>query len=97
MTEQLDKLSINLLDRLYSVKCKAADSANLQKAAAHLAAKLDEIRSLNRNLSREEIAMMAALNISYDLLNGSQANHAQEKAQQSVAQLNKKIKEFLTQ
>ncbi|MDF2867787.1 MAG: cell division protein ZapA [Gammaproteobacteria bacterium] len=97
MSNQQDKFSIKLLDRMYTVKCTQADLAKLQKAADHLNFKLAEIRQNYKVLSREDIAMMAALNVSYELLNDTQSEVETEKNEQTINSLSKKIKEFLTQ
>jgi len=97
MASSADKFGIKLLERMYSVKCSKADLPKLQKAADHLNLKLAEIRQKYKNLSREEIAMMAALNISYELLNDSKNNVEAEQMEQSLDALSKKIADFLTQ
>lgn len=97
MSNQQDKSSFKLLDRVYSVKCTQADLPNLQKAADYLNQKLAEIRKNNKVLSREEVAMMAALNMSYELLASGKSGAEIENVESSINALSKKIKEFLTQ
>lgn len=97
MTKAQDKFSVNLLDRNYTVKCTDLELPKLQRAADYLNLKLAEIRQTHKLLSREEIAMMAALNMSYELLTNSQHEIESEKNVQTINSLGKKIAEFLTQ
>lgn len=97
MANEQDKFSIKLLDRLYTVKCKKADLPKLQQAADYLNLKLADIRQNYQLLSREEIAMMAALNVSYEIVNDIQSEADIEKNEQAINLLSKKIEEFLTQ
>lgn len=94
MTKHQDKVSVKLLERLYAVKCTEAEQPKLQEAVEYLNKKLFAIRQNHKNLSREEIAMMAALNISYELLNGEADSFDSTEA---MSQLNKKIADFFAQ
>lgn len=94
MIKHPNKVEVELLERLYSVKCSEIEQPKLHEAAEYLNKKLIEIRQHHKTLTREEIAMMAALNISYETLNGQFDNSG---ANQAITQLNKKIADFLTQ
>ncbi len=97
MINERDKFSIKLLDRVYTVRCTKADLPKLQQAADYLNLKLADIRQNYQLLSREEIAMMAALNVSYELITNTQNEVESEKNVQTINSLSKKIAEFLTQ
>ena len=97
MTQQPNNFKVKILERVYSLKCDPADLPNLQKAADHLNQKLQEIRTSYKTLSREEIAMMAALNSSYEMFNQKQDGFQQDEIQQTADALSKKIEDFLTQ
>jgi cell division protein ZapA len=95
--QQNNNFTVKLLERAYTIKCSQAEVSELQKAADYLQNKLSAIRQNYANLSREEVAMMVALNMSYELLTQTQAGPEKDKAHEVVVNLSKKIEEFLTQ
>ncbi|MEM9243802.1 MAG: cell division protein ZapA [Pseudomonadota bacterium] len=61
-------LEITLLGKHYQVKCPPENAELLKSAADYLNGKLDEIHKSTRAMSADRVAMMAALNICYELL-----------------------------
>lgn len=61
-------LDIKLLDRELRVACRDEERGELLDAVAYLDKKMREIRDAGRIASTERIALMAALNISHELL-----------------------------
>ncbi|NRP10730.1 MULTISPECIES: cell division protein ZapA [unclassified Marinobacterium] len=66
-------LTVALLDKEYTLSCPAGAEAGLIAAAENLNEKMREISSSGKLLGMERIAVMAALNLSYDNLNSSKA------------------------
>jgi cell division protein ZapA len=61
-------LSIKLLDRELRVACPEEEQGELLDAVAYLDRKMREIREAGKIVSVERIALMAALNITHELL-----------------------------
>lgn len=63
-----DKLTIQLLDKSFQVRCPEDSRPALQAAARFLDARMREVRDHGRVVGMERVAMMTALNITYDFL-----------------------------
>jgi cell division protein ZapA len=61
-------LEVKILEKDYLVACPNDKRAALEGAASHLDAKMREIRASGKVHGTERIAVMAALNITYELL-----------------------------
>ncbi|WP_299793096.1 cell division protein ZapA [uncultured Shewanella sp.] len=78
-------IEISLLGRTYSIACPQGQEEALQHVAQNLEKQLSSLKTRTNNLSREEIAIMAALNIGYELL------EEQQKNQDYIQQMDDKI------
>jgi len=63
-------VTVKILDTEYRVSCPPEELEALHAAAAYLTEKMRDIRETGKILGVERIAVMAALNVSYELLNG---------------------------
>ncbi len=61
-------LTVTILDRDYRVACPAGQEAQLTNAANTLDNKMQEIRDTGKVFGIERIAVMAALNLTHELL-----------------------------
>jgi cell division protein ZapA len=61
-------IEVSILDRTLRIACNEEEKADLLKAVEYLDAKMREIRNGGRTLGSERIALMAALNITHELL-----------------------------
>ena len=61
-------IKIRILDKDYQVNCKPEEQGALQASATLLSNKMEEIRSGSNIIGIERIAVMAALNLTHDLL-----------------------------
>jgi len=68
MNGAIKTLDIKLLDRELRVACPEEERGELLDAVAYLDRKMREIRDSGKITSIERIAMMAALNITHELL-----------------------------
>lgn len=64
-----ESLSIKILEKEYRVSCPAEDKESLLASANLLNEKLNEIKQKGAVIGTERIAVMAALNMSHELLN----------------------------
>ena len=61
-------LDVTILGREFKVACKESERAELAEAVAHLDRQMREIRDRGKVSGVDRIAVMAALNITHDLL-----------------------------
>tara|TARA_R110001592_G_scaffold127070_3_gene338617 strand:- start:78 stop:368 length:291 start_codon:yes stop_codon:yes gene_type:complete len=67
----VNTLKVKILEKDYLVSCPDDKKGALTAAAGHLDSKMRDIRSSGKVLGTERIAVMAALNITYELLESS--------------------------
>ncbi len=63
-----EPVAVNILDREVLIACTPEERASLLDAARYLDAKMREMRSNARSAPLDRIAILAALNISHELL-----------------------------
>jgi cell division protein ZapA len=94
-----DTVVVKLLDKDYQVACPPGQQDALVESATHLDAQMRTIRANGKVIGLERIAVMAALNITNELLQGKgKTDEAQDEAASSSNQLknlNDKIDEAL--
>lgn len=84
----LQAVQVFILEQSYTLTCPTGKEASLRNAAASLDQKLRDIKAGGRVLGLERMAVMAALNMSAELLDCQAQLDTLEKALQ---QLNQKI------
>ncbi len=62
------ELNIKLLGRRFTLRCAEGEIDELEQASAMLEHKLEQLQHNAKNKDLEQIALMAALNLSHDLL-----------------------------
>lgn len=78
-------IDITLLGRTYSIACPVGQENALRAVAQKVEQQLTSLKARTNSLSREEIAIMAALNIGYELF------EEQQKNQDYMKQMNERI------
>lgn len=68
MTADVSRVSVRILEKDYHVACPAEERAALLDSAEYLNRKMREIRDSGKVVGLDRIAVMAALNITNDLL-----------------------------
>jgi cell division protein ZapA len=68
MSKQSTTLEVKILDKEYLVACPAEEQEALIRAARHLDSKMRQIRTSGKVFGTERIAVMAALNMTHELL-----------------------------
>lgn len=97
-------VAVRILDKEYQVACPEEQQAELLLSAKHLDQQMRAIRQSGKVIGLERIAVMAALNISHELLrarNGAEPAEASSDeatpSPRSLASLNDKLEEALHQ
>ena len=86
---QPNTVTVHILDKEYCIACPADERANLESAARYLDGKMREIRSGVKVIGADRIAVMAALNITHDLL------HKQQRLDQEADSTRAKVRDLL--
>ena len=74
----VNTLKVKILEKDYLVSCPDDKRSSLESAADHLDEKMREIRSSGKVHGIEKIAVMAALNITYELIEGSRGKEGEQ-------------------
>ena len=86
---QPNTVTVHILDKEYCIACPADERANLESAARYLDGKMREIRSGGKVIGADRIAVMAALNITHDLL------HKQQRLDQEANSTREHVRDLL--
>jgi len=85
-------VSLNILGKLYKVKCPQEKIAELREAAQYLESKMREIGHSGKTASTDRLAVVTALNITHELLaQKKQANTYMDMMGQQIRNLQTKI------
>lgn len=88
MSSDKHTTEITLLDRKYLIACPPEEQDELLRAAQYLNQKLLDIRRGGKVLSLERLAIMAALNITHELIRQDDSQHS---SQAQILRLNEKM------
>lgn len=88
-------VTVKILDKEYQVACPEEQEAELVVSAKYLDKQMRGIRDSGKVIGLERIAVMAALNISYELLQASDQAESGPPAGDSVKRLHNKIDDAL--
>lgn len=86
---QSNTLNVQILDKEYCIACPPEERINLESAARYLDSKMREIRSSGKVIGADRVAVMAALNITHDLL------HKQERLDHDTSSTRERVRELL--
>ena len=67
-------VEVNIMGRDFTVSCTDEERLGLMKAVNYLDKKMRDIQSTGKVVGVERIAVMAALNITHELLNAKNGN-----------------------
>ncbi|TCK06035.1 cell division protein ZapA [Marinobacterium mangrovicola] len=68
MSKDARTVTVKLLDKEYTISCPDGAEAELLASADYLDSKMREIKSSGKIVGLERIAVMAALNVSHELI-----------------------------
>ena len=92
MSEQSTAVQVKILDKEYQVNCPPADQEALLKSAKYLDENMRKIKERGNIHGAEKIAVMAALNITHDMLKKNRAiNEARHTTAEHVKDIEDKI------
>ncbi|MDH3343454.1 MAG: cell division protein ZapA [Gammaproteobacteria bacterium] len=86
-----ESLSVNILGKEYRVGCPAEEKESLLASAKMLNEKLNEIKARGSVIGTERIAVMAALNMSHELLNSQALTEEHSELNDRIDSLSEKI------
>ena len=97
---ETETVTVSILDKDYQVACPPEQQAELIVSASYLDKQMRSIRETGKVIGLERIAVMAALNISHELLQATELEDtsvpaAQDVSEEAVSSLNLKIEEAL--
>ena len=84
MSEQSTAIQVTILDKEYQVNCPPSDQEALIKSARYLDESMQKIKGRGNIHGAEKIAVMAALNITHDMLR-KQVQSLEEKIDLALA------------
>jgi cell division protein ZapA len=92
MSEQNTAIQVTILDKEYQVSCPPSDQEALIKSARYLDESMRKIKSRGNIHGAEKIAVMAALNITHDMLRKNLLiNETRQTTSEQVQSLEEKI------
>lgn len=68
MIDKTVHTSIEILGKVYSLRCPESELESLQQAAHYLNEKMEEVQESGKAINLERIAIITALNITYQYL-----------------------------
>ena len=96
MTGESVTVTVKLLDREFLVGCKPNEREGLLSAVEHLNQKMREIRHASRSPGYDRIAVLAALDITHEVLMLRRSQSAMsDSAGEHIAMLRRKLEDAL--
>lgn len=86
---QSNTVTVHILDKEYCITCPTDERSNLESAARYLDGKMREIRGSGKVIGADRIAVMAALNITHDLL------HKQQRLDREASSTREQVRDLL--
>jgi cell division protein ZapA len=91
-----ESVTLKILDKEYRVACQPDEKDSLTASAKFLTTRLNEIKSKGSIIGAERIAIMAALNISHELLTGESLVNEYNDIEQRIDGLSEKIQSTIS-
>lgn len=94
---QPNSVTVQILDKEYRVACPDGEEQSLIESARQLDEKMRNIRQSGKVIGMERIAVMAALNISHELLLlNSEHKQLKDKTRQRLSKITQKVDQALS-
>lgn len=90
-----EALTVTIMGKEYRVACPEEEKANLLASADLLNEKLDEIKAQGSVIGTERIAIMAALNMSHEILHNQSLSTEHEDLNSRIDELSERISESM--
>ena len=85
----IETVTVQILEKEYRISCPADERANLESTARYLDGKMREIRGSGKVIGADRVAVMAALNITHELL------HRQDDVSLEVSSTRERVRDLL--
>ncbi len=96
MSKENKRLNVHILDKEFLIACPEDEEISLRSSAQYLDKKMREIRDSGKVVGLDRIAVMAALNITHDLLtNKNQKDDINQSISSRVRNIQEKIESAL--
>ena len=86
-------VSVVILGQTYKINCPKGHEADLKESAQYLNDQMNDIQSGGKNIPLEKLAVLAALNITHDMLSSKKYARANE---QQLRELTSQLDNALT-
>ena len=87
-----EPVNVRILDREFAVGCEPSEREQLLAAAQLVDARMREVRGGNRTAALDRVAVLTALNLAHELLQGRQEGGSSEQAIRSaLGEMNRKL------
>ena len=90
-------VSIDILDKSYQVACEPEQEAELKQAANDLDDQMRAIRSTGKVIGLERVAIMAALNLSHQVLVMKSGGQPEDPLEEQLKSITSRLDEALFQ
>src|SRR3990167_7207384 len=98
MTDKISTTTIEILGKLYPVRCSAAEVESLQMAAKLLNQKMSEAQASGKAINLERIAIITALNLANQVLQtDNHKSSVMQKINQRLTNLQDKLEAAMTE
>ncbi len=95
MSEEQKPVTVNILDKEYTVACTDDEREALHNSVEFLNGKIKEVRSNGKVVGSERIVVMAALNIVHEFLEHQNSNEVPDNIQDTIRRVHDKISNVL--
>jgi cell division protein ZapA len=96
MSDAIARVSVRILDKEYQVACPGDERDDLMRCAELLNLRMREIRDSGKIIGLDRIAVMAALNISHELIRANQSDDkVDDKLGERVRQMREQVESEL--
>ncbi|PWG62972.1 cell division protein ZapA [Spiribacter halobius] len=90
-----EPVKVNILDREFLVACPPEERAALLESAQILSERMREIRDSGKIVGMDRIAVMAALNLTHEMLQARREAEGSERVRERLAGLDQRVSEYL--
>ncbi len=96
MTDRMSRVSVRILEKEYQVACLPEERSDLLDSAEYLNVRMREIRDAGNIVGLDRVAVMAALNLSHELLKQRDRGDAATEVGQRIRQLRERAEMALS-
>ena len=91
MTDNAKPVTVRILDQDFRIACDPGEEDGLLAASRHLNQKMQELRATGKVIGAERIAIMAALNMSQEILHNQTLSTEHEDLNSRIDALSERI------